>query len=105
MAQVRLVKDLGERLHLCIGEEHTGWVRCLEGKLLTIIDGSLSDSVQRKAVKNLVSETLWRHNGTFWDVLNKIVHQIAKGSGETLSIDVPSVPEVEPDNPFVEPVV
>ncbi len=32
----------------------------LEGRLLTIIDASFSDSVQRKAVKDLISQATWK---------------------------------------------
>lgn len=31
----------------------------LEGKLLTIVDASFADTQQRKAVKDLVRQTLW----------------------------------------------
>lgn len=40
-----------------------GWddVRTLEGKLLTIMDASTPDLVQRKAIKDLVRQTIWWH--------------------------------------------
>lgn len=38
-----------------------GWedLRNLEGKLLTILDASFSDPTQRKAVKDLVRQSIW----------------------------------------------
>ena len=40
-----------------------GWedVRTLEGKLLTLVDASFPDATQRKAVKDLVRQTVWWH--------------------------------------------
>lgn len=35
----------------------------LRGKLLTIVDASFADQQQRKAVKDLVSQTLWQWVG------------------------------------------
>lgn len=32
----------------------------LQGELLTVVDGAFADPEQRKAVKDLVSQTLWR---------------------------------------------
>ncbi len=37
----------------------SGSVGHLEGKLLTIIDASTQDQIQRKALKDIVSVTLW----------------------------------------------
>ena len=34
-------------------------VSSLEGKLLTLIDASIADSTQRKAVKDLLRQQLW----------------------------------------------
>jgi predicted kinase len=34
-------------------------IRTLEGKLLTIVDASFTDREQRKAVKDLVRQTIW----------------------------------------------
>lgn len=36
-------------------------LRSLEGKLLTLIDASFSDAVQRKAFKDIVRQTIWWH--------------------------------------------
>lgn len=41
----------------------------LEGKIKTIIDASVSDPIQRKAIKDLISEAIWswynRYSPTF----------------------------------------
>lgn len=37
----------------------------LEGKLLTIIDASFSDEIQRKAVKDLISQVVWKWQWEF----------------------------------------
>jgi hypothetical protein len=35
-------------------------LRFLEGKILTIIDASYSDPIQRKAVKDLITDAIWK---------------------------------------------
>ena len=40
------------------------FTRHLQGKLLTIIDASISDKDQCKAIKSLISEKLWESNHT-----------------------------------------
>ena len=35
-------------------------IQHLEGKILTFIDASISDPVQRKALKNLLSPMIWQ---------------------------------------------
>lgn len=34
-------------------------IRNLEGRILTIVDASLSDQQQKKAVKDIVKQTIW----------------------------------------------
>lgn len=40
---------------------HKSWsIGNLEGQILTFIDASIADSVQRKAIKDLISPMIWR---------------------------------------------
>ncbi len=40
---------------------HRSWaIGNLEGQILTFIDASFADPVQRKAIKNLISPVIWR---------------------------------------------
>ena len=42
----------------------------LEGKILTIIDASISDHEQRKAMKDLVRKSIWEEDGWLKSLLN-----------------------------------
>lgn len=46
--------------------------RFLEGRILTIVDASVSDREQRKAIKDLVRESIWSEEGYTKSILNVV---------------------------------
>ena len=45
--------------------QRTNFRRCL-GKVLTIIDASISDTQQRKALKNLIEQAIWSEDNPYY---------------------------------------
>lgn len=62
MKLINSTREPNERVRASFN--HTD-IQYLEGQLLTILDAALVDHVQRKAVKDIVSKTLWNWAVTF----------------------------------------
>lgn len=75
-------KAVSVRLHEILRKNNMSDVKSLIGDLLTITDSITSDSVQRKALKNLVENTVWR---SYWDQMKRLdyfMERLANATGE-----------------------
>ena len=53
------------------------------GEVLAIIDASISDKEQRRAIKQLIKRSVWDTNGRFWESV------LTKREGTTIPITTP----------------
>ena len=75
-------KEIASRLHQNLARCILSGTKNLVGELLTITDSISSDSVQRKALKNLVENTTWRSHSYLVKDLEWYTGLLAKAIGE-----------------------
>lgn len=71
-------KETGHR-HVFTMECIDGFLFNLKGEILTIIDASVADTRQLKAIKDLVHN---RFNGTRWDIINVAANELPDVYGQ-----------------------
>ena len=74
--------EIAHRLHSKICKNLVAGTRSLEGELLTLVDSSTSDPVQRKAFKDLVRKIIWEAHGYNIKDLDYYIEMLAKVLGE-----------------------
>lgn len=86
------VKDTGSHVRLEMFE-----MSSLIGKILTIVDASISDKEQRKAVKDLVKQTMWDWSKEYhFAATEEQLQNIVENSEDALEGDeAPTIPHYD----------
>lgn len=94
MPQVKMAKNLekriSRRLFDCLIDEHRRNIKELIGKLLTITDGIASDVIQRKALKNLIEDVVYKYSSLKDSNIRYFTQQLADALKENCDwMDIP----------------
>lgn len=94
-AQLRL---LGEK----VNEDVYGQRKHLFGRVSTIVEATLADPEQRKAVKDLLSQAVY--SDSYWNGISYQLSRLAEANGFKLYKETPDPDQVVGSNELAEPM-
>ena len=64
----------GENCPVCFFNKQTAWIRNnRQGRILTILEASITDKEQLKALKDLITQELWKWDVKYEEIFNVFI--------------------------------